>query len=348
FRCIYCYETFPAGRMRKSVREGIKKFIAKQEGLKYLHIAWFGGEPLLASDVVIELSQFFHEYCQIHSISLSSDMTTNGSLLVPEVFEQIVQYGVRSFQITIDGLPEDHDKRRVTIHGEGTFANILANLRYMKSTRHSFIVGLRNNFDPESIVKVNDFIGLMKAEFGGDPRFKLFFRPIGRLGGANDQSLMVCEAREAERIMMQAQRLAVEAGFRGGCSANLGHNRVLEPFSFVCYAANPRSFIISPQGKIYKCTIELGEKERNIVGRLSNEGELELDPIKMALWTESDGRREGAKCHACFFAPACVGAVCPKEWMDRNDCSCPTEKKRIGEALELAVMQKKLPTPVTA
>lgn len=340
FRCVYCYETFLRGKMQKEIREGIKKFIANQAKLKYLDISWFGGEPLLASDVVIELSQYFHEYCLEHSIKLSVDMTTNGSLLVPDVFEQVIQYGVRRFQITLDGLREDHDKHRLAADGGGTFDEILANLRYMKNTEHNFVVGLRNNFDPESIEKIQEFVNLMKIEFGGDPRFLMFFRPIGRWGGPNDKSLTICEGPSLDEIIMRANRIAVDAGFR----VNFAPVN-LDPFCFVCYAADPRSFAINPNGNVYKCTVELDENERNIVGHIYPDGRMELDKDKLALWTESNGMKEGGKCNSCFFAPACLGAICPKKWLDHNECHCPSQKTKISDTLKLTVRQKNLPVP---
>ncbi|MBU0511863.1 MAG: radical SAM protein, partial [Chloroflexi bacterium] len=301
FRCDYCYESFSRGKMRKEIREGIKKFIANQKHLKHLDISWFGGEPLLAPNIVIELSQYFHEYCLEHHIELSADMTTNGSLLVPDVFEQIIQYGVRMFQITLDGVREDHNKHRIAANGGGTFDTILSNLRYMKSTKHSFVVILRNNLDPESIEKLQEFVNLMKIEFGGDPRFLMFFRTIGRWGGPNDKSLTICE-RSVDKVIMQANRAAIGAGFRVFASTDLG------PFHFVCYAAYPQSLVINPNGNIYKCTVELDKNERNIVGQIYPDGRMELDKDKLALWAESNGMKEGRKCNSCFFAPACFGA----------------------------------------
>jgi len=339
FRCVYCYESFSRGKMQKEIREGIKKFIANQKHLKRLDISWFGGEPLFAPDIVIELSQYFHEYCLEHHIKLSADMTTNGSLLVPEVFEQIIQHGVRTFQITLDGLREDHNKRRIAADGGDTFDAILANLRYMKSTEHSFVVRLRNNFDPESIEKIQEFVNLMKIEFGGDPRFLMLFRPIGRWGGPNDKSLTIYEEQSVMcEMIVRANRIAVDAGFRDSASANLG------PFSFVCYAAYPQSLVINPNGNIYKCTVELGKNERNVVGQIYPDGKMELNKDKLALWTKSNGM-EGGKCKSCFFAPACWGAACPKRWLDHKERHCPPQKIKIGDTLKLVEMQKNLPVP---
>lgn len=57
FRCVYCYETFKYNRIKAGVIEGIKNLISiRIPDLKYLHISWFGGEPLLTLDVIENIS----------------------------------------------------------------------------------------------------------------------------------------------------------------------------------------------------------------------------------------------------------------------------------------------------
>jgi len=58
FRCTYCYETFENKKMPRSVVSGIKSLIDRRgEELDELEISWFGGEPLLALDVITEISK---------------------------------------------------------------------------------------------------------------------------------------------------------------------------------------------------------------------------------------------------------------------------------------------------
>ena len=63
FRCTYCYEDFAIGKMKIETVEAIKKFIsARAPSLKFLTLSWFGGEPLLARDVIINIAK--HAYGQ--------------------------------------------------------------------------------------------------------------------------------------------------------------------------------------------------------------------------------------------------------------------------------------------
>jgi uncharacterized protein len=57
FRCTYCYEDFAIGRMSRATIEAVKKLIeSRVPKLRALTIGWFGGEPLIAKDIVMEIS----------------------------------------------------------------------------------------------------------------------------------------------------------------------------------------------------------------------------------------------------------------------------------------------------
>jgi len=56
FRCFYCYESFKLGKMSKETSDSILKLVQKRAStLKILTIGWFGGEPLMAKDIVLSL-----------------------------------------------------------------------------------------------------------------------------------------------------------------------------------------------------------------------------------------------------------------------------------------------------
>lgn len=342
FRCVYCYESFLRGSMSEEIRDGIKRYVERQKSVRTLEISWFGGEPLYAADVVTDLSRFFTEHCSTHGISHLASMTTNGYLLTPEVADEIIPLGVRSFQITLDGLAEEHDKRRILQNGGSTFERILTNLRYLKNSNHAFTVMLRHNFDQQTATKLEDFIAMLKTEFGDDPRFYTHFFAIGQWGGANDPELAVCDAKSGLDALLYGRRLAAEAGLSN--ASTFGNFR---PNGYVCYAAHPKSFVVGSDGQLYKCTVELDYHDRNIVGHLRPDGTMELDWRKMGLWCETNGMEMGedTKCSRCFFSPTCHGAVCPKSWMETGDVECPPEKVGIRKVLPLILQESQLPQP---
>lgn len=53
FNCPYCFEeNKPICKMSEQTISNIVKFIAKYENLKQLYLTWYGGEPLLALNIL--------------------------------------------------------------------------------------------------------------------------------------------------------------------------------------------------------------------------------------------------------------------------------------------------------
>lgn len=331
FRCVYCYEEFKRPQMRSDVVTGIKRLV-DSEDLESLSVSWFGGEPLLAGDVVLDLTDHMRRACEAKGANFACLATTNGSLLTRAYADAVIPAGLRQFQITLDGLEHEHDKRRVGARGEKTFQTIWDNLLYLRDSRHDFQVMIRHNFDPHSHERFADFLIELSREFGSDSRFTMELATIGKWGGANDEQLEVFEGRDSVRATLRNKRMALEAGFPDAISI-----QKMQPSGAVCYAANPRSFVIGPNGDVHKCTVELDYHDRNIVGQINADGRLSLDWSKMALWCETNGSSfdEPTKCSSCYFNPSCHGAVCPKEWMEQDECDCPNAKQTIRETLTL-------------
>ena len=121
FRCAYCCERFGIGRMAPGIVTGIKRLLAARHDLERLHIGWFGGEPLVAPDVVRELSRTARTHSALHGIAYSADMTTNGCRLTEPLAHELVELGIGSYQISLDGDCEAHDRtRRPAQHGRQT------------------------------------------------------------------------------------------------------------------------------------------------------------------------------------------------------------------------------------
>ena len=317
FRCKYCYEEFARGTMLPEVREAVKKHTLKSlPRLRSLQVGWFGGEPLYGWDAVADLAPFFQEVARDNDISYSSHMTTNGYLLTPEVASKLLQWDIRKYQITIDGLPESHNCSRPTRDGEPTFDTILENLRSLAHRDDSFSVAIRVNFDRENGPHLSRFLEILEKDFSNDPRFGLMFRAVGRWGGSNDANLAVCGESEAAQL---AQELSAEAKRRG---LQIGDIRSVNSLgSQVCYAARPYNFLIGATGKIMKCTISLDTQENNVVGHLSPDGSMVLDRDKMALWTEPAFEND-TKCQKCVVVPLCQGTHCPLIRIDENVSPC--------------------------
>ena len=330
FRCVYCYQEFLRGQMKREVIDGLKRFLTKTiPRLTHLTVSWFGGEPLLALDVIEEISTVIIEQTKRYGVAYQADMSTNGYGLSKETMRRLLRCEVTRFMVTLDGSKDVHDVRRVLANRGPTYETILGHLRDIQTLDESFEVDIRVNFDEDNLDRIPLFLDELACYFAGDRRFQLFCRPVGRWGGANDERLPVCDHRTAEVKIWEL----TEYGIKKGLSMSSMVESMLMPSGAVCYAAKPHSFVIGADGQVYKCTCAFDE-EYNRIGRLHADGTMDVDMDKLALWVTS-GEETDEQCQACFFRPACQGNHCPLYRLRTGDRPCPHEKRKIKEVLRL-------------
>jgi uncharacterized protein len=337
FRCVYCYETFPRGTMEKWVRESIIKMVERRAPrLNGFKVSWFGGEPLLGYEAIEELAPFFKNAVEKHDIAYTSDITTNGYLLTPDKFENLLKWRVTAYQVTIDGAPEDHDQKRILKGGGSTFDQIYENLKAMRSFPGGFHVNIRINFDHDNMGSMGPFMDKLKQDFMADRRFQLRFYPVGKWGGPNDDKLDICGVS----ALKDTHTLQVE-----GTQKGLNVESKLEMMQSVnglgvCYAARPYNLLIGADGKIMKCTIDLDTKDYNIVGHMSPDGRAEIDIEKFNRFVKPYFE-DDASCRKCFYLPVCQGCSCPTVRIQQNERPCPPDKLNIASSLKTLWKMKK-------
>ena len=328
FRCTYCYEDFARGTMQPEVRQGVKALLERRgRSLRTLSVEWFGGEPLYGWEAVSDLAPWMYEFCKENQIGFSSHMTTNAYLLTPDIAAQLLSWNVRDFQITLDGMPEVHDQRRVGRDGSGTFHTILANLKAMHEMDAEFSVTLRMNYDRDNLDHLVPLLDLLRAELGTDPRFQPYFFAVERWGSVNDNNAAICGLKEADAGYWHLMDAAKERGM------NTGPGVKQHRFgSGACYAARPNNFIVGATGKLMKCTVALDKEDHNVVGQLTPEGDLRLNRDRLSAWT-GPIFEDDKVCRNCHVLPICQGMFCPLERIEGHERECHPVKRRIRKEL---------------
>lgn len=279
FRCTYCYEDFAVGRMEKDTISSTKYLLEKRcaSNLEVLKVSWFGGEPLTAKDIVLEISDYAmalsHKYPNLH---YSGTMTTNGSLLDYNTASALADVGVKAYQISLDGPRDVHNKSRVRADGSGSFDRIWANLLAIRDSSLPISVLLRLHFTVDTFKLFDPLIEDIRREFIHDPRFSVFFKGIERLGGPNDTSIKVFSESDENQVI---QSLTTKL-FAGNLASTQNFSLKKD---YTCYAARPNSLIIRSNGDVGKCTVALYD-ERNKIGSLQPDGTIKVIPGRFAPW----------------------------------------------------------------
>jgi uncharacterized protein len=143
--CAYCFQNTapdPTGGSRpariasvwleRETARRILRFVSgkmAESGLDKLDVHLFGGEPLLNPAGCRDLLELAAD----HGLS-TARMTTNGTLLTPELARELAGLGLSNVQITFDGNQIEHDLTRVRRSGTGTFDAILSNIAAANET----------------------------------------------------------------------------------------------------------------------------------------------------------------------------------------------------------------------
>ena len=332
FRCLYCYEKYERGKMNQDIIVGLKALVAKKvEECKSLAVCWFGGEPLLAQDIVYELSESFIDSCSQNNIPYTSSIITNGYLLTPHVVSSLLQRKVKRFQVTLDGYKTIHDSMRKLKGEGGTYEKILNNLKHMSNRSEEFSVRIRVNFNDDSISLMEQFFSEISSLFASDPRFVLNFKPIGKWGGPNDSTLNVCNPESAWVTQLELIERSLKFGFSDQIikESLMSHGNV-------CYASKESTLVVRSDGMICKCTLAF-EDPRNHVGKLTKEGKLLIDQSLWNLWTKLDDK-DISGCVSCLFSPSCQSRMCPLVAMDQKKPPCPMTKTEYESMVKLVAL----------
>jgi uncharacterized protein len=280
FRCTYCYEDFEIGRMSDRVVGALKRWLrSRVEDVDHLTLSWFGGEPTLALDLMLDVASEVRDAYVGAGKEFSSGVTTNAYKLTPEIFPTVVRAGITDFQITLDGPAEVHDSRRVRASGQGTFSVIWGNLVAMAARAEAlppFRVGLRLHYDRNSAYALPSLLEAIKSELMPSGRFSVNFHELERLGGEKDEEIEVATEAEHEFVRRLVGELQADVDAAGSKVA-------LDVPDYVCYAARANAFVLRADGRLAKCTVALNDR-RNDIGRLNADGTITLFEPRLAPW----------------------------------------------------------------
>jgi uncharacterized protein len=258
--------------MSRDTIGGIKKLIEHRSNeLSLLDIGWFGGEPLLAQDIIEEINLSAIESMKINPEStIISSISTNATLLSRYKLEELIKCGVSSFHISLDGNKDHHDTTRISRNKEGTFDKIWGNLLSIKESQSNFSIVLRVHLTYSNYFSVAKLINEIKTEFYEDHRFCVYFKAIKPLGGEVKHLL-----GHKEFLRQQDQLTSL-----------LSKTKLLKPHKKsdeICYASRANSFVIRANGSLGKCTVALHD-ENNDIGKINPDGTLSVIQDKLSPW----------------------------------------------------------------
>lgn len=298
FKCWYCYENhISQSVMTPAILDSLYQHIAlvlKREEIKTFVLSFFGGEPLLAFEQnVLPLIDYTQALCNKKGIQLQIGFTSNGYLLSEERIKQLEKYALSSFQITLDGDREAHNKVRKTRDGNGSYDTIMKHVRLL--LEHHIHVTLRINFTALNIkacASIAEDLSSLSEE--GKPYLSIDLQHVWQDRKNN-----------TDKEVRALKKTFVSYGFHA-LTALPDH--VTEP----CYADKLNECVVNYNGDVFKCTARDFKPEKRY-GRLEPNGTITWEGDRHERHMHTAFASD--TCANCRIAPLCKGG-CAQTRMD--------------------------------
>ena len=331
FRCAYCIETgqLRSGRMSPEIQEATIEFTKKLlKDAKGFSLIWFGGEPMLATDIIKHVGGALKSFCEENNIAINSTIYTNGYFLSEKNIRILEETGVDTVRISVDGSRESHDRMRFLSDGSGTYEKILENLSV--PTKMSYRI--RCNMNRANLSEYGLLVENLKEIQKKSGNTIIVSSERMRVEKEVDKNLKELELSYPEyyEFYQKNRELTVS-----GNSEKLFTLLRGKPTGVTCNATRKRSFQIDELGNIYKCNWFLGKNE-HVIGNVKSLPDAEdLNRTAEARYFMDRIIAEREKCKNCVMLPVCLGR-CPLSWDEENKFDCMRDINRLPELLPRA------------
>ncbi len=321
FRCVYCFEDSQADAtvMSPDTIAALMAFIRTFKDARRLKITWYGGEPTLAWHVIEDITRQVGEL----DIELEgASLVTNGYGLDEARIARLDDLKIKDVQITLDGPADIHDVRRPLAGGGATFARIIGNVRALEASTYGGWCRVRVNVDDDNVVRVAEVWPFL-AEAGEGGRMSAYPARVESDG-----------PEVMGPLLGNREWAAVETGLQRSGAWPCAGGSYPSAQDGICTATGATSFVIGPEGELYKCWESVGKAAWSIghissrshtPAALSADYALALDPFV----DDSCGR--------CVVLPVCGGGCVHKRLLARRAgrplCSSPF-KDHLAEYLD--------------
>ena len=180
---------------------------------------------------------------------VNSMIVTNGSLINEVIISKMVnQWNVRRVQITLDGPASIYGVRKNYTNMENPFVTVIDNIENMLKT--NIHVNIRLNYDSDNYHDMSMLLEFLREKFGSASNLRVYAE---RLFENNHSTVKNNDSAKKEWFYMQNALI------------NNGFIKPLDAFAlprvkFKCFACSSRSFVILPNGDLFKCTLSMNDE----------------------------------------------------------------------------------------
>ena len=309
FDCPYCFQSHRTGKMTEQVQDQVAALADRlfaASGAKELSILWYGGEPLLALDVMQRLTHLLNGVCIKYGAGLRAQIYTNGYLLDHKTARILPGLRVKHARITLDGMGSTHDETRHLKGGGATFERIMENL----SKPILFPVEVRLNVHKGNQAQAEELRARIR-QIAQESNNKLVFREAEvfdtDLSHTRDDAPQLLDPDEVRALSLQRGNLMLHGAKGRRCSAQ-----------------RPYAVCVDELGRLYSCSATLALPEFSF-GDAASWDPSDPDgtaaaPQQRRWFLEDSLPWNDPECRECIWLPACGGGCAYLRHKGTKDC----------------------------
>ena len=339
FRCPYCYES-------RENKDGIHRIVLNQSMVdKAFHamefirphkelrkevITLYGGEPFLKENRAIInyiVSEGRKRGYYFDAATNGYDLDAFADILSPDIFTRL--------QITMDGMKDMHNLRRIHYQCDTTFDKIVSNIRMVLEKGVS--VSVRVNTDARNIKDVALLQEYFTQKgFMNNPNFKLYSALI-----SDNDSIQTSEHQTLHLLSLQdfmekhkeygTLSLAQDYGISKKIYTALKEGKPVVFQSVFC-GTQSNGYILDPLGNIYPCWERIGNPKA-LLGVYDEYG-VRWNQVVCDEWHGNDITQHQS-CRKCRYGLFCSGG-CTAHYKNGKFVFCGSYKRLFESAVNRA------------
>ena len=342
--CKYCFAQegeYHGKREWMSTEVGKKALdflIANSGNRRNLEVDFFGGEPLMNWQAVMDIVAYGRKQEKFHNKNFRFTLTTNGVLLDEGIMD-FANKEMENVVLSLDGRREINDKMRPTRNGKGSYELVVPKFQEFVKRRGDKEYFIRGTFTRENLDFVEDVKHFARLGFE-----QISMEPVV----AQEDNDYAIKAENLPQIFNQYDQLAKEM------VKNHGRKEEFTFFHFLldleggpCVAkrvsgcgAGTEYMAVTPTGDLYPCHQFVGKEEFLL-------GDVEKGIVKPEIPAGFNQCNVYSKeeCKRCFAKYYCSGGCMANSHDFHKDINkvyeigCEMERKRVECAIMLKVAE---------
>ncbi len=331
-KCIYCFEegcdkSFTMDEhIQENFIEYVKNKIHCNSSLKKIHVRWFGGEPLLKVETIVNLSKKLTTLCAENNIEYSAHITTNGVLLTKDIAKKLKDCKISTCQITLDGTEKQYCYYKNATPKQ--FKQVIQNII---DTCDILAIEIRLNADYNNYEDLKKLTKYLLIDHNLKNKISVYLAEIKS----------VCEntSYSKEESLNKKTTYNLHTDFNNFLKQEINLQKIripiISPKKCYCSYMKHSNMVVGPDGSLYRCEHLIGQKDKVI-------GNCNFGLFYNNFDLNEFNYRHPKKCLNCSIFPVCLsGCRDERKHIPITKTFCDNQKEIIKQNVLLRLNMNK-------